>query len=144
MSFENHYKGERKQDWTTPVSMFQALHERFCFTLDGACTEENKLLERGSTESSPLTWKHERVFCNPPWTSIAKFIEQAPNAVFACFLVPARCNAKWFHRALELGARVDFFLGRPKFGNSGKGSCPFDCCLLLFGNSALPPWAGLL
>ena len=138
MPFENHYKGERKQDWTTPQDMFTALNRRFGFTLDGACTDENKLLPRGSTELLPLDWGGERVFCNPPWTQIAAFLEKASTANFACFLVPARCNAKWFHRALALGGRVEFFLGRPKFGNSGKGSCPFDCCLILFGDEQNP------
>lgn len=133
MPFENHYHGEHKQDWTTPYEFFNTLDARFGFTLDGACTNDNKLVLKGSTFEVPLSWQGERVFCNPPWTQIAAFVELAPQADFSCFLVPARCNAKWFHRALALGGRVEFFLGRPKFGNTGKGGCPFDCCLILFG-----------
>lgn len=132
MSFVDHYVGERKQDWLTPDTLFMELQSRFNFTLDGACTEANKLLPRGSTLEASLAWQGERVFCNPPWTSIATFIELAPQADFACFLVPARVNAKWFHRALALGAKVEFFQGKPKFGGA-KWNSPTDCLLLLFG-----------
>lgn len=73
----------------------------------------------------------ERVFCNPPWSMIKPFVDLAPFADLAVLLVPARCNARWFHRALSYGAAVEFFLGRPRFGD-GRGSSPVDCLLLVF------------
>lgn len=76
------------------------------------------------------------MFCNPPWSNIAAFIEQAPQAELAVFLVPARTNVGWFHRALELGARTRFFRGRPRFElpeRSARGhNSPVDCCYLIF------------
>lgn len=140
MSFINHYLSERKQDWQTPPEFYKVLHRRFYFDLDGACTHTNRLARIGSTQESPIAWNGLRVFCNPPWTNIRPFIELAPFAEFACFLVPARVNAKWFHRALELGAQVEFFSPRPKFLKEGEenGGSPFDCCLLLFGEKENP------
>jgi hypothetical protein len=125
------YGKQRKQSWTTPHSIFDPLHREFAFTLDGAAEPGNELLPKASTAERPLSWSFERVFCNPPWSNIAPFLERAPLAEVAVFLVPARTNARWFHRALELGADVRFFLGRPRFGD-GKGSCPVDCLFLIF------------
>lgn len=128
----DHFKGERKQDLTTPVEFFSRLDHRFNFTLDGAASPENALVARFSSIERELSWKSERVFCNPPWSSIPKFLEYAPDAELAVFLVPARVNARWFHRALELGAKVEFFCGKLKFGNCEWNS-PVDCLLLVFG-----------
>lgn len=78
-----------------------------------------------------MAWEGRRVFCNPPWSNIAPFVEQAAAAQAAVLIVPARTNSRWFHRALELGASVRFFLGRPKFSD-GKWNSPVDCLLLVF------------
>ena len=133
--FVTHYQGECDQTWQTPRELFEDLDLRFNFTLDGAALPETTLLEKYSTSSNPLSWSGERVFCNPPWSDIASFVELAPHAKCAVLLVPARVNSKWFHRALELGAKPEFLLGRPRFhkrGVEGSGN-PFDCILLVFG-----------
>lgn len=133
MMYIEHYKGERKQDLTTPREFFEQLHARFGFTLDGAATKENALLPKYTGCAGNLNWRSERVFCNPPWNAIAHFLEFAPSAEMAVFLVPARVNAKWFHRALELGGVPEYFCGKLKFGNC-KWNSPFDCLLIKFGN----------
>lgn len=132
MPFIDHYRGARKQDLTTPRDFFVKLHERFCFTMDGAATTENRLLTRASTLKRLRPWSGERVFCNPPWSDIPPFLEKAPTAELVVFLVPARVNARWFHRALELGARVEFFKPKLRFGGL-KHNSPTDCLLLIFG-----------
>lgn len=103
--------------------------------MDGASELGNGLLERASTAEHPLPWEGERVFCNPPWSNIRPFIEQAVKADLAVLLVPARTNCKWFHRALELGAYPHFFMPKPKFVGA-KNSSPVDCLLLVFANKA--------
>lgn len=127
-------KGARSQTWTTPRPLFDYLHAEYAFTLDGASGDGNGLLPRASTAENELPWKGERVFCNPPWSNIRPFIEQAPEAELAVLLVPARTNARWFHRALDLGAKVRFFQPKPRFGNA-KHTSPVDCLLLLFGSA---------
>lgn len=52
-------------------------------------------------------------------------------AELAVFLVPARTNTAWFHRALELGAKPRFFRKRPVFVGAPH-NCPVDCLLLIF------------
>ena len=131
------YGKARRQDWTTPHSIFDPLHAEFRFDLDGAADDGNGLLPDASTPDAPKRWFRRRVFCNPPWSTITPFVELAATADVAVLLVPARTNCRWFHRALALGAKVRFFEGRPAFGNGahdGPGhNSPVDCLLLVFG-----------
>lgn len=129
MPYVTHYQGERKQDRRTPREFFDSLHSRFNFTLDGAASSENALLPRYSSEVKPLPWQGERVFCNPPWSSIPPFVEHMATADLAVLLVPARTNCGWFHRALELGAIPEYFKTKPNFG--GPWNSPIDCLLLV-------------
>lgn len=130
------YGHGRRQNWTTPRSLFDPLHAEFGFTMDGASEPGNGLLPKASTVENLLPWEGERVFCNPPWSNIPPFIELASAAEVAVLLVPARTNAGWFHRALELGAMPRFFPKRPSFGNAPDGTkghnSPVDCLLLVF------------
>lgn len=134
----DHFKGERKQDLTTPIAFFERLHARFNFTMDGAASEDNALLPYHSSLLLSQSWRNERVFCNPPWSSIPQFLEYAPLAELAVFLVPARVNAKWFHRALELGGIPEFFCGKLRFGRCEWNS-PVDCLLLIFERNPNDP-----
>lgn len=124
--------GNRRQDLATPREFFDYWNRRFAFTLDGAATPENALLPRYSSAESPRSWAGERVFCNPPWSSIPPFVEMAQTADLSLLLVPARVNAKWFHRALALGAIPIYWKGKLRFGDT-KWNSPVDCTLLLFG-----------
>lgn len=137
MALNGPYTGEARgmkvpQDWGTPRGLFGALHERFRFDLDGAADPGDELLSDYASDAW-VSWVGRRVFCNPPWAAIAPFVEKAAMAECAVLLVPARVNSRWFHRALELGARVEFFLGRPQFGKNGGTGSPYDCLLLIWG-----------
>ena len=130
MGYVNHYGGKRKQDRRTPRDFFDKLHAEFAFTLDGAATAKNSLLPRFSSSRHPKPWLGERVFCNPPWAGIPPFLENAAVADLAVLLVPARVNAKWFHRALALGAKPRYWQGKLCF--DGPWNSPVDCLLLIF------------
>jgi hypothetical protein len=129
MTYVSHYQGPRDQTLTTPRDFFDALNDEYHFDLDGAASADNALLPEWSEYA--LTWTGKRVFCNPPWNQIPAFVELAGLADLAVLLVPARVNAKWFHRALALGAEVRYFQGKLKFGDS-KWNSPVDCLLLVF------------
>jgi len=136
------YGKGRHQNWRTPRSLFDSLHAEFGFTLDGASEPGNGLLPLASTADAPIAWTGHRVFCNPPWSNIRPFVEQAAHADLAVLLAPARTNVAWFHRAIELGAQARFFLGRPKFelpAHNGAGhNSPVDCLLLVFRKEPTP------
>lgn len=132
------YLGPRDQAIRTPRPFFAALHLEYQFTLDGASSDENALLPRHSTKEAPLPWDGERVFCNPPWANVGPFLELAPAAELAVFLVPARVNSRWFHRGLALGGRPRFFPGRVKFTPNPENRANdsgFDCLLIVFGEA---------
>jgi len=112
--------------------VFAWLDGEYGFTLDGAADSETALLPRFSAFDDHRSWAQERVFCNPPWSNIAPFVELAATAELAVLLVPARVNARWFHRALALGARPRFFQGKLRFGQA-KWNSPVDCLLLIWG-----------
>jgi hypothetical protein len=131
LTYVDWYAGKRRQNWRTPETLFCGLHAQYQFTMDGASDAESALLPKASTEEDPLPWDGERVFCNPPWSNIVPFIELAATAALAVLLVPARTNARWFHRALALGARPRYFVGKPRFGGAQWNS-PVDCLLLVF------------
>ena len=131
VAYVDWYQKGRTQSYRTPPEFFAPLHAEFDFSLDGASGEGNALLPIASTADAPVSWVGHRVFCNPPWSNIRPFVEQAAEADLAVLLVPARTNAKWFHRALELGAWPRFFLGRIKFVGA-KYNCPVDTMLLVF------------
>lgn len=134
--YVSHYQGERKQDRRTPRKFFDALNARYSFTMDGAANSDNALLPKYSSEVLPRSWAGERVFCNPPWSGIRPFVELAATAKFACLLVPARTNCGWFHRALELGAKPEYFKGKLNFkAKPSDTNSPIDCLLLIFGGN---------
>jgi hypothetical protein len=128
------YGRARHQDWRTPRALFDELDAEFRFDLDGASSNGNALCAEGSTVERPIPWDGRRVFCNPPWSDIPPFVEYAARAEVAVLLVPARTNARWFHRALELGASPKFFRPKPRFEREGvaASNSPVDCVLLVF------------
>jgi hypothetical protein len=121
------------QERRTPRAFFGQLEKKYNFTMDGAAHTKNALLPKFSSAAKPRPWAGERVFCNPPWSDIPAFVELAATAKLAVMLVPARTNCKWFHRALELGAVPEYFLGRLHFDEMKSGSA-VDCVLLVFYN----------
>lgn len=131
MPYVNHYAGKRKQNRRTPRDFFVKLHSEYNFTVDGAATAKNALLPRFFSQRAKGSWTGERVFCNPPWAHIPPFLELAATADLAVLLVPARVNAKWFHRALALGGKPRYWQGKLCF--DGPWNSPVDCLLLVFG-----------
>lgn len=135
------YRLDRVQEWRTPPEVFEPLNDEFRFDLDGAADPANALLPEASTIERPVSWEGRRVFCNPPWSGIAPFLEMATRAELAVLLVPARTNSGWFHHALELGAKVAFFPRRPHFlrpDGSRQHNSPVDCLLLIFRGGSPP------
>ena len=128
-------------EWTTPIELFDELHNRFIFNLDAAATDENHLCERWFTKEMDglrQSWEGKRVFCNPPYSQIGKwaekFQEEAGRAQLIVALIPARTDTRWWHKYIVEADKIVFLRGRLKFSNS-KNSAPFP--------SALAIWMGL-
>jgi phage N-6-adenine-methyltransferase len=135
---------------TTP-EVFSPLHERFNFTIDVAASPENAKLERFYAEADDglaQDWTGERVWCNPPYSDIAPWVEKAwdSNADLVVMLLPAnRTEQVWWQTLIEPGRRartltVEFLPGRMRFIPPGEDSVkpnsrpPFGCCLVIWGD----------
>ncbi len=108
-------------EWATPKEVYKALDDEFHFDFD-PCP-----LGGGKDGLSPLfaEWKGKRVFVNPPYGDITKWLERGMEADVAVYLIPARTDVKWFHQlVLPKAHEIRFIKGRLKFGDAKNGA-PF-------------------
>jgi phage N-6-adenine-methyltransferase len=134
---------------TTP-EVFGVMDRRFGFTVDVAASKDNAKLSRFYTaEDDGLAqdWSGERVWCNPPYSDIAPWVQKAhfSGAELVVMLLPAnRTEQKWWQEHIEPHRRagvisVEFLAGRMRFIPPGEDSVkpnsrpPFGCCLVIWG-----------
>lgn len=140
-AFQGKFESAR-QDWETPLDLFEPLNEEFRFTLDAAASEENKKVERFfSKDDDGLTqsWGTHTVWLNPPYGDgaakmsdwVKKAYQESLTGATTVILIPARTNTNWFHDYCLAHAEVRFIKGRPKFGGATHG-LPQPLCLVIF------------
>ena len=122
---------------TTPKKLFQHLHKRFNFDLDAAASKENALLAKYHEEDvlAPGVIKpwigFTRVFCNPPYSQVAKWVEHASIAynrhgISSVLLLPVRADQSWWHSHVITNIRrVEWYKGRLSFGGHEPGKVAF-------------------
>jgi phage N-6-adenine-methyltransferase len=128
---------------------FAPWHARFAFTIDAAASPENAKLPRFWTindDALGQDWTGERVYCNPPYSSIEPWLEKAhgSGAELVVMLLPAnRTEQGWWQRQVEPYRRagaiaVEFLPGRLRFLKPGQKHIrpnerpPFGCCLVIW------------
>ncbi|MGD9891806.1 MAG: DNA N-6-adenine-methyltransferase [Dehalococcoidia bacterium] len=132
------------QTWTTPRWLFRELDAEFGFTLDVASSDDNALCEQRFTpETNGLAqdWLTAAAggsaFCNPPYRTVAKWIEkaaaEAARGLTVVMLIPARPDTDAFHKHIinKSNVEVRWLKGRLKFGNA-TNSAPFPSCVVIF------------
>lgn len=148
-------KSPESDRWGTPWEVFNALDKRFDFTVDVAADSSNYKLPHYYDETDDglaQSWGGERVFCNPPYSQIEKWVTKAWIAnwdhVPVVMLVPAnRTDQPWWQRWIEPSRdsgnslRVEFLPGRihyldPATGEPSKQRPMFGSCLLIWGFDA--------
>lgn len=77
-----------------------------------------------------------RVFCNPPYSQIEKWVEKAfyetkQENTLVVMLIPSRTDTRYFHNYIYGRTEIRFVKGRLKFGD-GKNSAPFPSMLVIF------------
>jgi hypothetical protein len=113
----------------TPKNLYEKLDSEFHFDFDPC--------PLGGTQDGLarlLTpWIGRRVFCNPPYgRGIKDWLERAPEAELAVFLLPAKTDTKWFHAlVLPIAQEIRFIKGRLKFGGA-KFNAPFPSMIVIF------------
>lgn len=145
-------------DRATPPDLFAHWHDRYLFTVDAAAAPHNAKLPRfWSIEDDGLrqSWAGERVWCNPPYSSIWPWIRKAWAEV-ACplvvMLLPAnRTEQQWWQRDVEprrdrpdSPLRAEFLPSRIRFLKPGQEVVapnerpPFGCVLLVWDRQVAP------
>lgn len=129
----------KSDEWATPQWLFDELNNEFDFTLDACATDENhKCTNYYTIEQNGLAknWGGQRVFCNPPYSEIDKWVEKAfyetkCDNTLVCLLIPSRTDTRYFHNYIYQRTEIRFVKGRLKFGD-GKGSAPFPSMIVIF------------
>jgi len=143
-----------KDEWCTPIELYDKLNEEFRFDLDAACDNENCLCAYALTkemDSLKHAWAEytmdngepaRSIFLNPPYGRgvIAEFVKKAfweslSGATVVCLLPFS--GASWFTDYCLHAAEIRI-LGRVKFigfaadGSLIKNSPTFDSCVVVF------------
>lgn len=115
-------------DWATPWPLVRQLEAEFGpFELDPCAIAETAKAPRFYTKAQDglsLPWTG-RVFCNPPYSNKAPWLQKAyessqAGALVVC-LVPARTDAAWFHDWILGKAEIRFMRRRVVFeGPDGR------------------------
>lgn len=132
------FTSSKNPNWETPPYIFNDLHKRFKFTVDGAANKKNALLKKYWNDSLNKNWDRNRVFINPPYGNIvplfAKKCTESKNLVVA--ILPARPGTIWFQDYVLERAIVFFVRGRIPFYLNGKkfGSPLFDSVIAIYNH----------
>lgn len=128
MKRPHHTRTENSKDnWETPQYFFEILHQEFQFTLDPCASDENHKCEKYFTKEMDglkLSWKGEKIFCNPPYKEKEKFIlkafEETKNGcVLAALLIPDTTDTKIWHSVIfPFADEIRFVNGRIQFLDS--------------------------
>jgi len=135
-----------KDDWQTPLDLFELLSDYYNFDCDVCADDNNALCENYFTkENSCLTadW-YGMNFMNPPYgRDIIKFVSKAHHQYdmlgnVTIGLLPARTDTKWFHNYIYDQAEIIFIKGRLKFrGGKLLQPAPFPSMIVGWGVNQL-------
>ena len=123
-------------EWATPQAVYDALHAEFRFNFDPCPLDGHE--DGRATLLCP--WHGKRIYCNPPYSDIRKFLERWHEPDLAVYLIPARVDTRWFHDlVLPFAAEVRFIQGRLKFGDA-VNSAPFPSMVVIYEHQPGKPY----
>ena len=135
---------QSKDNWETPLELFNPLNALYDFNIDAAATKENSLcidyLKDAFTEDWDLGLTHRRVWCNPPFSQKVEFLERMLCYIqvldYSFFLLPnnSRETFWWNEFVVPYADLIINLVGRVNFCYKGKPSkqCNFPSCLAVF------------
>ena len=126
-------------EWSTPDDLYNALDAEFHFTLDPCSTDQNHKCNLYYTQAENgllQDWGGQSVFCNPPYSKAAAWVEKAyrearKDNTVVVMLIHARTDTKWFHDFIYNRAEIRFIRGRIRFGGAIYNA-PFPSMIVIF------------
>lgn len=126
-------------NFRTPQGLYNQLDRIFNFTLDAACTTDDCKCQKGlyfdkGIDALSCSWGGARVFCNPPFSKKAEFIEKAYNEVIngdcpvVVMVLPSNCHdSRAFQKFIKKKFFYETLCGRvsfidPESGEEKKGN----------------------
>lgn len=116
-------------NFCTPQNLYNQLDRIFNFELDAACTKENCKAPKGffhdfGMDALKEDWGGYRVFCNPPFSQKAQFIEKAYHEVIngdcpiVVMVLPSNCqDSQVFQKYIKKNFFYETLSGRIAFIN---------------------------
>ena len=134
------YAGNRNDQWRTPRVLFEQLDAEFGFTIDVAADTESAQCVRFysyADDGLKQCWSGEVVWCNPPFSEAALWIEkarrEADNGATVVMLLPVRTgNRSWHEHIFGVCREIRFVKGRLRFEGAGDNA-PFDVAIVVWG-----------
>jgi len=131
-----------RDDWGTPLDLFENLNKEFGFVLDAAASEENSLCDYymdEETDALSIKWQYyeQYVWLNPPYSKCKEFlykvVKESECGLYGCVvLVPARTDTVWWHEyVMPYASEVRFIRGRLKF-QGAKDAAPFPSAIIVY------------
>lgn len=133
-----------KDDWCTPIELFEKLDALWHFTLDAACWDETALCDQYFTPSDnslEQDWGNHIVWLNPPYSDIKTWFMKVSDAytkgATIMSLVPSRTDTQAFQDyAVKDCNCICFIKGRLKFKDPNEpdkktDAAPFPSCLVV-------------
>jgi len=148
VDFDTKFQSKR-QDWETPDSLYDQLHQEFNFNFDLAASLNNSKCDKFYTQDdNALNQKWVgRCWCNPPYggakeNKLANWVskgdaETKNSESIVVMLIPARTNTKWWHKYCMTATEIKLLCGRPKFSNSKHG-LPQPLAVVVFSKHSEP------
>src|SRR5882724_2148326 len=133
------YRRHESDVWSTPQPKFKELDDEFHFTSDVCALPENAKCKRYYTpeqDGLQQDWTGEVVFCNPPYSQVAQWIQKAyeaskTGAKLVVCVVSASVDTAWFQTYVLPYAEYRFPKGRWKFGGS-RHNAPRPIAIVIF------------
>lgn len=124
----------------TPQWLFDAMDARFHFTLDAAANSANTKCEQFydlAMDGLAQPWAPNSVWCNPPYSNIAAWVEKAwleyrLGATVVMLLPANRTEQRWWQDHIEPfrdgkgPLRTEFYARRINFGVPGNEAAKFN------------------
>ena len=103
-----HGKQPIKSDlYRTPQWLFNQLNAQFAFTVDAAATKEDSKCDVYFNDGLNSSWDSHRVFCNPPFSQKAAWMDKASyevhlnNCPVCVMILPMCLDTKAFNEFID-------------------------------------------